>query len=129
MSARAHWVWNGESVAARTLRAGLTPPSFGLAAGTRLRASAYRRGLFRTHQLPLPSVSVGNLTVGGTGKTPVASWIAAQFAARGVFPGILLRGYGGGDEADVHRQLLPGAVVVEDPDRRRGARLARENGA
>jgi tetraacyldisaccharide 4'-kinase len=78
--------------------------------------------------LPLPSVSVGNLSVGGTGKTPLASWIAGRYAQRGITPGILLRGYGQ-DEGDVHREAVGNAVVVEDPDRLRGARKAMAAGA
>ena len=53
-----------------------------------------------------PSVAVGNLTVGGSGKTPIAIWIARHYAAQGLRPGILLRGYGG-DETLVHRRPCP----------------------
>jgi tetraacyldisaccharide 4'-kinase len=71
---------------------------------------------------------VGNLTVGGSGKTPIASWIAKYYASRGYLPGIVLRGYGG-DEGAVHRRSLPGAVVIEDPDRLRGGKEATSRGA
>jgi tetraacyldisaccharide 4'-kinase len=81
------------------------------------------------HDLPLPSVAVGNLTVGGSGKTPIAIWIARYFAARGRTPGVLLRGYGGGDEALVHARALPGGQVVADPDRVAGAERALARGA
>lgn len=94
----------------------------------RLRASAYRRGWLASHALPLPAVAVGNLTVGGSGKTPIAGWVAARFAARGIRPGILLRGVGG-DEVLVHREAVPGAVVVANPDRIAGAALALAGGA
>jgi tetraacyldisaccharide 4'-kinase len=94
----------------------------------RLRASAYRHGWFATERLPLPSVAVGNLSVGGAGKTPVAAWIAARYAAQGLKPGILLRGYGG-DEALVLARLVPGAVVVANPDRMAGAARAQSAGA
>ena len=80
------------------------------------------------HDLPLPSVAVGNLTVGGSGKTPIAIWIARHYVARGLKPGILLRGYGG-DETLVHRHAVPEAVVVADPDRAAGAERALANGA
>jgi tetraacyldisaccharide 4'-kinase len=76
----------------------------------------------------LPSISVGNLTVGGTGKTPVSQWIATQLALRGARPAILLRGYGG-DEAAVHRLLSPDTIVVENADRLAGAIEARARGA
>jgi tetraacyldisaccharide 4'-kinase len=94
----------------------------------RLRARAFAAGWGAPRTLPLPSVGIGSLQVGGAGKTPLAAWAAAWFLARGVRPGILLRGYGG-DEGGVHRELVPGAVVVEDPDRLRGARAALAGGA
>ena len=75
-----------------------------------------------------PSVAVGNLTVGGSGKTPIAIWIARHYVARGLRPGILLRGYGD-DEALVHQHAVPEAVVVADPDRAAGAERALANGA
>src|SRR5207244_2780801 len=67
-------------------------------------------------------------SVGGTGKTPLAAWIASYCAAHGRTPGILLRGYGG-DEPLVHRRLVPQAVVVANPDRVAGAGAARAQGA
>lgn len=92
------------------------------------RTAAYRRGWLASHDLPLPAVAVGNLTVGGSGKTPIAGWVAARFAARGIRPGILLRGVGG-DEVLVHREAVPEAVVVANPDRRAGAAEATAAGA
>jgi tetraacyldisaccharide 4'-kinase len=94
----------------------------------RVRARAYARGWARVRRLPLPAVAVGNLAVGGAGKTPVAAWIAAFFARSGVRPGILLRGYGN-DEQLVHQRLVPGAVVVPDPDRVAAAQRALAAGA
>src|SRR5205807_9941156 len=95
-------------------------------AGMRIRTARYAsRGVLR---LPLPTIAVGNLSVGGTGKTPLAAWIAAYCARRGWKPGILLRGYGG-DEPLVHRRLVPEAVVVANPDRVAGAAAARAAGA
>jgi tetraacyldisaccharide 4'-kinase len=93
-----------------------------------LRELAYRRRWLPTHDLPLPAVAVGNLTVGGSGKTPVAIWIARHYLARGLKPGILLRGYGG-DETLVHRRSVPDAAVVADPDRVAGAAAALAQGA
>lgn len=125
----ARWLWEGRSALARAMRAILVPPSLLYRGVMALRAGAYRRGLLRARALPLPAVAVGNLAVGGTGKTPVAAWIAAFLAERGERPGILLRGYGGGDEALVHGLLTPGAIVVPDPDRHAGAARARAAGA
>jgi tetraacyldisaccharide 4'-kinase len=73
-------------------------------------------------------VSVGNLTVGGTGKTPFAAWLAAALAARGAHPAIVLRGYGD-DEPLVHGILNPGVPVVITPDRVAGIAVARARGA
>lgn len=60
-----------------------------------LRRHAYRRGWFARHELPVPVIVVGNITVGGTGKTPVTIWLAQQLKERGFHPGIVSRGYGG----------------------------------
>ncbi len=76
----------------------------------------------------MPSVAIGNLSVGGSGKTPIAGWIATYFADQGHRPAILLRGVGG-DETLVHRELVPRAIVVPDPDRVAGAVRAVAAGA
>ena len=94
-----------------------------------LRTVGYRRGWLPVHDLPLPSIGVGNLTVGGSGKTPVAIWIARYYAAKGLVPGILIRPYGGEDEARVHQRYLPGAPVIADADRVAGAERALARGA
>jgi tetraacyldisaccharide 4'-kinase len=106
----------------------LLPAALAYEAGMRVRARASVARAGASRQLPLPSVGIGSLQVGGAGKTPIAAWVATWFLARGARPGILLRGYGG-DEGNVHRDLVPGAVVVEDPDRARGARAALAAGA
>jgi tetraacyldisaccharide 4'-kinase len=93
-----------------------------------VRESAYRQGWFTVHDLPLPSVAIGNLTVGGSGKTPIAIWTARYYVSRGLVPGILLRGYGA-DEVLVHQHAVPEAQVVADPDRAAGAERALARGA
>jgi tetraacyldisaccharide 4'-kinase len=123
----ARWMWAG-GLPARVARFPLVPFSLLYAAVMKLRAAGYRSGLIPTQRLPLPAVAVGNLSVGGTGKTPLAAWIAHYYAQRGRTPGILLRGYGG-DEPLVHRRLVSQAVVVVNPDRRAGARRAQAEGA
>jgi len=123
----ARWVW-GDGAAAKIARVPLIPLALAYGATMRLRAAAYERGLLPTERLPLPAVAIGNLSVGGTGKTPLAAWIARFYATRGCRPAVLLRGYGG-DEPLVHRRLVPQAVVVADPDRGAGARQAVAEGA
>jgi tetraacyldisaccharide 4'-kinase len=122
------WLWTSRRPDARLARLALLPASglWRLAMDT--RRLAYRRGWLATRDLPLPSVAVGNLTVGGSGKTPIATWIARHYVSRGVRPGILLRGYGD-DETRVHQHSVPEAVVVADPDRVAGAERALANGA
>ncbi|HEX5498343.1 MAG TPA: tetraacyldisaccharide 4'-kinase, partial [Thermomicrobiales bacterium] len=74
-------------------------------------------------------VSVGNITLGGTGKTPTVEWLARWFAARGVNVGLVSRGYGAepgrpNDEALELAEALPNVPHVLDRDRVRGARRA-----
>src|SRR5205823_3048880 len=113
----AHWLW-GASAAARVARVPLIPLAGAYWAVMRLRAARARAD--RREREPHG--------VGGTGKTPLAAWIASYCAAHGRTPGILLRGYGG-DEPLVHRRLVPQAVVVANPDRVAGAVAARAQGA
>jgi tetraacyldisaccharide 4'-kinase len=79
----------------RLVRTLLRP--LGLLYGTvmRLRNAFYEHGLLRSRRLPGTVISVGNLTVGGTGKTPMVLWIAERLAAEGHRPAILMRGYRG----------------------------------
>lgn len=86
---------------------------FGLLYGVlvRLRRLLYRWGVFSSVKLPVPVIVVGNLTVGGTGKTPLVLWLAAELQRQGCRPAILCRGYGGSD-------VGPCAVGGDDdPDR------------
>jgi tetraacyldisaccharide 4'-kinase len=122
------WVWTSRSAGARIGRLGLLPLAGLWRAGTGLRNLAFDRGWIEARSLPVPAVGVGNLTVGGSGKTPIASWIAAHYAGRGLVPGILLSGYGR-DEALLHRERVPVARVVENPDRLAAALDAVEAGA
>ncbi|MDO9064506.1 MAG: tetraacyldisaccharide 4'-kinase, partial [Sulfuricella sp.] len=76
---------------------------FGLVAA--LRRVLYRAGLLRAIRLPVPVIVAGNISVGGTGKTPLVLWLADFLRQQGYRPGIVSRGYGGGTE---------GAVEVDD---------------
>lgn len=109
-------------------RAALTPLSAIYGATMGLRGQLYDAGVMRTHVLALPALAVGNLSVGGTGKTPVAAWAAHELSVRGAKPAIVLRGYGD-DEPLVHRVLNPDVPVLTDPDRVLGAAKAAALGA
>jgi len=123
------WLWTSRRMDARLARGLLLPGSAIWRVAVETRALAARKGWTRSSPLPLPSVAIGNLTVGGSGKTPIASWVAGYYAQIGLRPGILLRGYRGGDEAVLHRQRVPEAVVVAEPDRAAGAQRALAQGA
>jgi len=100
------WLWTSRRPDARLVRLALLPAAALWRGVMATRESAYRRGWLQVHDLPLPSVAIGNLTVGGSGKTPIAIWTARYYVSRGLVPGILLRGYGN-DEVLVHQHAVP----------------------
>src|SRR3989449_11381378 len=77
----------------------LWPASLVFEVIVRLRGWCYRRGVFKQRRLRGVEIIVGNLTVGGTGKTPMVLWIAERLIAEGKPVGILTRGYRGGRPA------------------------------
>jgi tetraacyldisaccharide 4'-kinase len=79
----------------KALEAILWPLSLTYAAGAHWRTRAYRTGLLKSRRLNGMVISVGNLTTGGTGKTPMVLWIAERLFAEGKSVGILTRGYRG----------------------------------
>ena len=111
-------------VAASVTRASLSAVEPAYAAVTRLRNTLFDRGLKTSVALGRATISVGNLTTGGTGKTPVVQWIARRLLDSGHRPAVLLRGYrakdGLSDEAELYRQM-DGVEVQADPDRVAGA--------
>ena len=109
-------VWYGGDALASSVRTALIPAEriFGGLVGA--RDILYDAGWLPALETPIPAVSVGNLTVGGTGKTPMAAWIARGLAARGAQPAVVLRGYGD-DEPLVHRALNPDIPVIVGADR------------
>jgi tetraacyldisaccharide 4'-kinase len=121
-------IWYGDGWAERIARAALAPAGWSYAAVAAARNALYDRGVLRSHTAAIPALSLGNLSVGGTGKTPIAAWAAARLAAAGAHPAVVLRGYGD-DEPLVHAKLNPEAIVVTDADRVRGVERARGLGA
>jgi tetraacyldisaccharide 4'-kinase len=116
-------VWTGRGRRARIARALLAPAEMLYSGVIKARGMLFDSGVFRAENFSVPILSIGNLSVGGTGKTPVAAWFARRLSERGVRPGIVLRGYGG-DEAIVHQRLNEAVPVIVEPDRIRGIREA-----
>lgn len=88
--------WDRRGIAGRMLWGLLLPWSVVFRVVSGARNFLYHVRWLNTRRLPLPVVSVGNLTVGGTGKTPTALWLARNLRRRGLNAAILSRGYGGG---------------------------------
>jgi len=141
----------GRGEAAAAPRCSLSVVAGGLAGvydlGARLRRSLYDRGILQAKRLPARVVSVGNLTVGGTGKTPVTASLTRLFQAHGKKVAILSRGYGGqnsgvtclsdgqqifqkppqvGEEAYWLARTLPGAAVYTGASRYEAGEIAWE---
>lgn len=95
------------------LTAALVPLSWLFRGIAGARRGLFRNGLLRTASLPVPVVVVGNITVGGTGKTPLVAWLVRGLRERGLHPGIVSRGHGGAD-------ATPRAVQAGDDPRDTG---------
>lgn len=126
----------------------LKPLAAGFGLGVALRRAAYDRGWLKTRRLSRPVISVGNLTMGGAGKTPLVAFIARRLVERGLRPAILTRGYGRrhaaelvqleprpgrtanprqvGDEPALLARKLPEVPIVIGADRYRAGLLAEE---
>lgn len=119
----------GESrgVSASAARGGLAALAQVYGAGVRLRNWSFDAGWRKQHRLPRAVVSVGNLTAGGTGKTPVVAWLCAKLRERGHSPAVLMRGYRAhpgekGDEQRLLEVILSDTTVQANPDRILAAR-------
>jgi tetraacyldisaccharide 4'-kinase len=105
------------------LRQALWPLGVLYGATMAVRNWTFDAGLRHTQRLPVPVVSIGNLTVGGTGKTPTVAWVAALAHGLGRRPGVLARGYGRApgarlnDEGEMLQRRLPFLLQQQDPDR------------
>src|SRR5438045_1044949 len=103
-------IMSGEArgMRATTLRGLLriAEPFYGSA--MRIRNTLFNAGIKRTHRLDRPVISIGNITTGGTGKTPAVQWIARKLLSAGHHPACLLRGYTVGNSA-----LSDEAILLE----------------
>jgi tetraacyldisaccharide 4'-kinase len=120
--------------AAAAARAGLAAIAAPYRVAVAVRNAAYEAGWLAVESAPVPVISVGNLTLGGTGKTPLVAWVARHLAAAGVPPAIVSRGYGAApgetsDEAAELAILLPDVTHVANRRRVAGARTAAARGA
>lgn len=81
------------------------------------RRLLYKSGIFRTHYASVPVIVVGNITAGGTGKTPLVVWLTQLLSERGFSPGIVSRGYGGSQSKSPMRVDADSeaAVVGDEP--------------
>jgi tetraacyldisaccharide 4'-kinase len=130
VAARLNAVWYGES----PVRWVLWPVAVVYRLLAQLRRAGYARGTLKTVDLPVPVIVVGNVSVGGTGKTPFVIWLAAQLKQRSIRVGIVTRGYRGSakdwprtvsgddDPAEVGDEPVllarrTGCPVVAGPDR------------
>jgi tetraacyldisaccharide 4'-kinase len=122
----------GPGAAAVRLAAAMVEPFY--ATGMLLRNKFFDAGILRTHALHRPTISVGNLTTGGTGKTPMVRWLAGRLRKEGRRPAILARGYksakgnGGDEQLMLQRTLnIAGETPIEvlvNPNRVRAAAAA-----
>lgn len=111
-------------------RLGLWTLSLGYRSGVAIRNHAFDHGWKAIHKAPVPVVSVGNLTTGGTGKTPCVEFVARFFRHLGLQVALLSRGYGNdagrNDEALVLEENLPDVPHLQGPDRAALAQTAVE---
>ena len=118
---RDFWAYEEAGPAARMLGALLAPAEAPFRVAVRARNAWYDRR--PPSRVPIPVISVGNLTVGGTGKTPVLRWLRDWFQVRGVRAAVVTRGYGE-DETALYRQWFGSEAVFMGSDRREGVRTA-----
>ena len=118
-----------EDLPGSPLRWLLTPAWLPYRLAVALRGAAYDQGLARSTRLGVPVISIGNLTAGGTGKTPAALAVVERLRARGRRPAILSRGYRGIDGVNEEALLAGDVPVVCDPDRIAGGKRALAAGA
>jgi tetraacyldisaccharide 4'-kinase len=109
--------WSDESGAVGVaLRTALLPASALFRLGAAVHHGLYDAGIRRVHEAALPVISVGNLRVGGAGKTPFTAWVVDRLVENGRRPAVLHGGYGS-DEPALHRRWHPDAPVLVGRER------------
>lgn len=146
LQAKVGRIIEGDAEAGAAAAALLSIASAVYGGGVRLRGACYDTGLFEARRLPCPVVSIGNITAGGTGKTPMAIYMAKTLKQLGYHPAVLSRGYKGqaevegaivsdghrllcgpdaaGDEAFMMASKLPGIPVLVGGNRYKSGRRA-----
>jgi tetraacyldisaccharide 4'-kinase len=122
------WWGGGGGGVGELLRWFTRPLEWGFGKGSGLRNSLYDGGILPLQRIPIPVISVGNLTVGGSGKTPFSAWLLRELRARGEKPALVARGYGQ-DEMTLHRRWNPDCLVLAEEDRAFGAWKSAKKGA
>jgi len=141
-------LWNGQGSV--MLRGVLVAAAGAYRGALAAREACYGAGLFSTGRLPVPVISIGNLTLGGSGKTPLTALVTAVLRELGAYPAVVSRGYGrrtrgvhvvadrdgvrlgareAGDEPRLLAEQLPGLPVVVGESRYEAGRAAVERGA
>jgi tetraacyldisaccharide 4'-kinase len=92
----------------------LLPLSWLFAGVTALRRWAYKNGILTSYKLPVPVIVVGNITMGGNGKTPVVMWLVEQLRHQGFTPAVISRGYGGSSKLAGSVNANSDAALVGD---------------
>lgn len=118
----------GGGFVGRVVRTTLAPVELLYRFGAGVHAGLYDRGLREPQRIDIPVISVGNITVGGAGKTPFSAWVVDRLLERERTPALVHGGYGL-DEPKLHRQWHPDVQIVVDRDRVAAAATAMTAGA
>ena len=122
------WWEGGGGFLGGMLRVLTLPLEYGFRKGSGIRNRLYDRGILPLQRAPIPVISVGNLTVGGSGKTPFSAWLVRELRTRGERPALVAHGYGK-DETELHRAWNPDCPVLAEEDRAYAAWKAGKMGA
>ncbi len=108
-----HWYTRQHNLAYEALHGLLLPWSWIFIILSVTRRWLYQNKVLATHKLSVPVIIIGNISVGGTGKTPLVIWLAKQLMQAGYKPGIISRGFGGSYQGEVTTNSKPQDVGDE----------------